>query len=292
MMPGPKHLLVRLGKCVTRRIAVVTNNWNKLMNCIKMIFNKKFFLAVIAGGVFVSNAVAIQNFGCDDPSNDRIVPELALCSTHVYNIGGVQNPTDSSAREGMKDVIALKTTVIAQQMNKQYEFLEMMVEQMRIQLEKAILLNKFQLAGAANSEDKDKGGTSGSSSSSTKRVAENTGRYLEEANSCSSVYGKQERFDCIKQNLELVKSVTNDGTTPSSEAKKQLKSDCEILQATVTNHTANCMNECSSSMTTRGMANCIRAMDSLLNELYEQISNANRPSYFMPNPYSNSSSGA
>lgn len=85
--------------------------------------------------------------GCDSADNNRISPELALCSVHAYNIGEVQNPTGAN-RQLMKDVIALKTTVITQQMNKQYEYMDLMIRRFKTQLEKAVLTTKLQASGA------------------------------------------------------------------------------------------------------------------------------------------------
>lgn len=96
--------------------------------------------------------------GCDNEANDRIAPELALCSVHAYNIGQAQNPSGAD-KQLMKDVVALKTTVIAQQMNKQYEYMDSMIRRFKTQLEKAILTTKLQSAGAAPSSGD--GGASG-----------------------------------------------------------------------------------------------------------------------------------
>lgn len=85
--------------------------------------------------------------GCDNDANDRIAPELALCSAHAYNIGLSENPSGAD-KQLMKEIIALKTTVIAQQMNKQYEYMDSMIRRFKTQLEKAVLTTKMQAAGA------------------------------------------------------------------------------------------------------------------------------------------------
>ena len=90
--------------------------------------------------LLVMPVVAAEN-GCDNDDNDMIVAELALCSTHAYNIGNTKNP--SGADKGlMRDVIAMKTTVITQQMYKQYEQMESMLQRLKTQLEKAVLTAK------------------------------------------------------------------------------------------------------------------------------------------------------
>ncbi len=88
--------------------------------------------------------------GCEDEDNDRIIAELALCSTHAYNIGLDQNPENTSDKQLIKDAVALKTTIMTQQMNKQYEYLESMMRRFKTQLEKAVLTTKLQKAGASS----------------------------------------------------------------------------------------------------------------------------------------------
>ncbi|MDE5615269.1 MAG: hypothetical protein K2I81_00340, partial [Alphaproteobacteria bacterium] len=44
--------------------------------------------------------------GCDNEANDRITPELALCSVHAYNIGVAENPSGAN-KQLMKEVVAL-----------------------------------------------------------------------------------------------------------------------------------------------------------------------------------------
>ncbi|MBQ1996847.1 MAG: hypothetical protein II238_00175, partial [Alphaproteobacteria bacterium] len=118
----------------------------------KNIFAKIFVTGVMLGCVLVMPVWAAASNGCENPNNDYIVPSLALCSTHVYNIGQTENPTYET-RSIMQDVIALKTTVIAQQMYKQYEYLEAMIRRLKTQLEKATLTAALQAAGAKSSSD-------------------------------------------------------------------------------------------------------------------------------------------
>ncbi len=124
---------------------------------------KKIFVVWLCLTVGGAGAVfAASSNGCDNEDNDRITPELALCSTHVYNIGETKNiPSSSSDKQLMRDVVALKTTVMTQQMNKQYEYLEAMIRRFKTQLEKAVLTTSLQAKGASS--------TSSSSSGSSAR---------------------------------------------------------------------------------------------------------------------------
>ena len=101
-------------------------------------------------GILVAGPVRAAGDGCEDEKNDRITPELALCSVHAYNIGSSSNPTGAD-KQLMKEIIALKTTVITQQMNKQYEYMEAMIRRFKTQLEKAVLTTKLQAAKIASS---------------------------------------------------------------------------------------------------------------------------------------------
>ena len=161
------------------------------------------------------SVLAATGNGCDESSgNEYINPELALCSTHVYNIGGVTNPDNDSDREIMRDVIALKTTVMTQQMYKQYEYLESMIKRFKTQLEKAVLTTKLQAAGAD---------TSNSSSSSFKSTDKNI--RLAGAQNCV-VTSYQNAHSCLTSNIQLVLNAINGGNN-IGEAKKQLETDLE-----------------------------------------------------------------
>ncbi|MDR1027741.1 MAG: hypothetical protein LBL46_04980 [Rickettsiales bacterium] len=82
--------------------------------------------------------------------------DYAMCSTHVYNIGLENNDkTDTPAsgltdenRKKMNEIIALKSTVIAQQLKKQKDYLASIVKQIKTQMQKAVLAAKAEAAGA------------------------------------------------------------------------------------------------------------------------------------------------
>ena len=190
-------------------------------------------VAVLCG---VCGAARAALDGCDDDSNNRITAELALCSVHAYNIGNIQNPTGAD-RQLMKDVIALKTTVITQQMEKQYEYLDSMIRRMKTQLEKAVLLTKLQAAGAAGdgnaSSGKSYGGSysgggynGGTSGTNNSRI---TGVYLDGAQNCGRLLDMQEMLNCLNSNYSVISNATNDGQKPTSEARQQLHYDINSL---------------------------------------------------------------
>jgi len=164
--------------------------------------------------------------GCDDESNDRITPELALCSVHAYNIGEETNP-DGTNRQLMKDVVALKTTVITQQMNKQYEYMEAMIRRFKTQLEKAVLTTKLQAAGATSaSSDADSGGAGGTYGTKSSGVGTNRG--LATAEDCINTYSTYEDiYQCLLRNVAKIQSAVAAGDLGT--ARHQLATDRTTL---------------------------------------------------------------
>jgi len=160
-------------------------------------------------------AATVSN-GCDKDDNNRIVPMLALCSTHAYNLGLTENPKTASDRQLMRDVIALKSTVIMQQMYKQYEYLEATVQRLKTQLEREILTTKFETAGASSSER----ASSGSSLTGNNGV---TG-----AENCINAGLTKDVMECLSRNLDRITTAINDADIGA--AKRQLETDMGVLR--------------------------------------------------------------
>lgn len=182
----------------------------------------KFLLSVCAVVIAVSVAPAFAaTNGCEEEANDAIAPEFALCSTHVYNIGMTENP-DSAGRALMQEVIGKKTTVITQQMYKQYQQMESMLRRFKTQLEKAVLKNKFKMAGAKDEDDDD-------SSSGGGYTSKDTGIYIGGAQDCSRLYSTKEMLDCYRSNLDTIERTSNYGNSLSNDIKKQFANDFKGL---------------------------------------------------------------
>ena len=146
----------------------------------------------------------------------------AICDTHPFNAGkyildDVVGKTEAQAE--MRDMIALKITVISQQMYKQYEYLNATLKRLQIQLEKSVLTSNLEAAGA-QSED-------GSSSS---------GRGLVGGSSKNSQYencsGKdlQGTLYCLRQNYSALSGQINNKKCNTNE-KKQLNKDLNLLKS-------------------------------------------------------------
>ncbi len=151
-------------------------------------------------------------------------PAFGLCSTHSHNIGATDsttnlpvNPTKAEETAQMNDVIALKSTVIAQQLKEQYDALNAVIKRFKTQLEKAVLTSKIEVI-TGNAASGNSGG--GSSSNST-----NAG--LANANDCSFVeYDKV--FDCLMGNLQKVQQAADSDTV---NARKQLEKDLGLMSS-------------------------------------------------------------
>lgn len=193
-----------------------------------MIYVKGLFIRMCSAtrriclGVFVcilcfAPAVhAATDNGCSNEDNDRITAELALCSTHAYNIGLDSNPSTESDKQLMRDVVALKTTVMTQQMKKQYDYLEATIRRFKTQLEKAILTTKLQAAGATG--DSSSGGTS------TDRNVVLIG-----AENCLLKSSTSDGLQCIQNNIRIVLQAVSAGNI--GEAYRQLQKDLSFAKS-------------------------------------------------------------
>lgn len=190
------------------------------------IFNGKMLCAIAAICAVLSPALAATGNGCDKESNDRINPEIALCSTHVYNIGQTQNPASETDKQLMRDVVALKSTVMTQQMYRQYEYLDATLRRFKTQLEKAVLTTKLMAAGADAS-------SVGSSSYSGVSTGNSTYRNVDQniklagAQNCMTTTTFQNAYSCLSSNVQLVLNAVNGGNSVG-EARRQLDADLAV----------------------------------------------------------------
>lgn len=164
--------------------------------------------------VAMGSAYAADATGCDNPDNDMINGDFALCSVHAYNIWETENNPDN--KDLMREVVAMKTTLITQQMYKQYEQIDSMVRRLKTQLEKATLKNDFKYAGASSDDD--------SSSSGGDRTSLLTG-----ADNCAYKVDIKGALDCYEKNLTLLRSLSNDGKEVTKQMKKLLVDDYKGL---------------------------------------------------------------
>lgn len=191
------------------------------MKTSKRNFVDSYISCAIALGVFslvcISGvAYAASDNGCGVSSNSYINPEIALCSTHVYNIRQTKNPSDATSKQAMRDVIALKTTLMTQQLEQQYDFLEATVSRLKTQLQKAVLTTNLEAAGASSS-----GSSSGGSGGiSTKGVAG--------AENCRSAGSTADVMSCLSRNLDRISTAINNSDIGA--ARRQIQTDLETMR--------------------------------------------------------------
>ena len=182
-------------------------------------------------GLFLTLVVCVPAYadnGCENDDNDAIVAELALCSTHAYNIGKTENPTGAD-KELMRDVIAMKTTLITQQMYRQYEQMESMLRRLKTQLEKAVLTTRLEAKGASSS----------SSSSSSSFKSDDRNIHMAGVDNCLNYYQDSELLKCYTKNLNMIVNMSGNGNNVSSELKKQLVQDfCKLADQNINDENA------------------------------------------------------
>ena len=146
---------------------------------------------------------------------------FGICDTHPYNIG-VTDPEnlDVTTKEKMQEVIGLKTTVISQQMFKQYEYLEATMRRLKTQLEKAVLTASLEAAGA--NSDSSSGGLAGGKSDSDKEII------LPGAENCYNSTSPSSAYSCIQNNLNLIRS--NISTNKQKAARQLEKTYAQATQ--------------------------------------------------------------
>lgn len=162
-----------------------------------------------------------SGFAAEDIECGYFNPAFGLCSVHSHNVkyvdnttGMPTNPTKSEDVALMNEVIALKSTVIAQQLKEQYDQLNAIIKRFKTQLEKAVLTSKIEVAtGNAAS------GNSGSRSSSNYNG-------LSDAEDCYAV-SQESAYDCVARNLTKISQAAESDIT---NARKQLKNDLAIMK--------------------------------------------------------------
>lgn len=250
--------------------------FDKIVSCIA--------LGVILGGAYVATPAlaVIDNTGCDNEGNLYINPDLALCSTHVYNMGKTENPTNSAERQIMQDVVALKTTLMTQQMYAQYEILATTVKRLRTQLQKEVLLAQLRATSAtANGGVTNDGGDGGASYNSGDRNV-----VLAGAQNCAQKYmdASTDSYDadvlkCESSNLGLVLQVASSNR---GDAKRQLEKDIVAISRIIptrkvgaTDKTLKEATGCTDISTQSKIENCVYSLRGAISDKLRELSRSN-----------------
>lgn len=157
----------------------------------------------------------------DDSGCRYFSPAFVLCSVHSHNIRFTEgdkpsNPSESEKIADMNEVIAYKSTVIAQQLKKQYDALNSVIKRFKTQLEKAVLTSKMEMI-TGNTSSSSGGGSSSYNS------AGNTG--LAGAEDCG-LSGRADVYECVRRNLT---KVSQSADKDRNNARKQLVADIKLM---------------------------------------------------------------
>lgn len=178
-------------------------------------------------------------------------PVFALCDTHAWNAGFTNDDIQKSEnREKMNEIIALKTTVIAQQMYKQYATLEQMIKQLKVMLEKEVLKASVQVAGGTSSD-----------TDPTDKV---------EFDTCSPI-DEETALSCLRSNYSKLQPYVTKKNLKNN-VKKQLTADSTVLKTLLdSKYTDNCK-----SISTNNVETCFNGIAKGINDLNKQIQNNKR----------------
>ncbi len=199
----------------------------------------------------------VESHGCNDDCYDLdkdvsyVNRAFALCDTHAWNAGFTNDDIQKSEnREKMNEIIALKTTVIAQQMYKQYATLEQMIKQLKVMLEKEVLKASVQVAGGTSSDD-----------NTTDKV---------EFDTCSPI-DEETALSCLRSNYSKLQPYVTKKNLKNN-VKKQLTADSTVLKTLLdSKYTDNCK-----SISTNNVETCFNGIAKGINDLNKQIQNNKR----------------
>ncbi len=188
-------------------------------------FKQMKIFNIVFGVLICLAPVAVH--AADDEECVFFNPALALCSTHSHNIGFVDgtthlpaNPEKAEEVARMNEVIALKSTVIAQQLKEQYDALNAIIKRFKTQLEKAVLTSKIEVLTGNTASGNSGGGASASGSYSA-----SGGVLIAGASDCQTYSGSANIGSCLMTNSAIIMNTANNDT---GAAKKQLANDLYI----------------------------------------------------------------
>lgn len=181
-------------------------------------------------------------------------PVFALCDTHMWNAGFKDNDEikKSEDREKMNEIIALKTTVIAQQMYKQYASLEQIIKQLKVMLEKEVLKASVQVAGGTSSDD----------DTSTDKV---------EFENCGIRTDETELINCLRANLAKYEPFVTKGNK-RNDVRKAMTRDAKLFA----NWGRAPIASCSETMSKDEMQSCYSGIAKEIAAWNKEIKDADR----------------
>lgn len=193
---------------------------------------------------------------CDEDEEDvaYVSPIYALCSVHAYNAGETENPDKTDKQEEIKRIVGLKSTVISQQMYKQYTMVESMIKRLKVMLEKATLKASLQVASGTSDDGDEASSNEISFVDCSAKDAENA-------------------LSCIRGNYSSMKSFVDKGNIKQS-IRKQIVADCNELYFHLNSFdkTFTSYNDCATEDAVKKQGkNCLRSINDGVTSLSKAI---------------------
>lgn len=184
--------------------------------------------AALGKNIVKDQVLCVSNVGNTGSKEDEdcpyINPIYAICDAHQYNANaGAETTLDSNKIAEIKEIIGLKTTVISQQMYKQYEYLNATLRRLKTQLEKATLTAKLEAAGAKTEDGSSSGGLLGGNSNNDDKTI-----HLAGAENCANKMSSDAVYSCLQSNISLIISSAKSNT---KNACKQLAEAINVAKA-------------------------------------------------------------
>ncbi len=188
--------------------------------------------AALGKNIVKDQVLCVSNVGNTGSKEDEdcpyINPIYAICDAHQYNANvGAGTTLDPDKIAEIKEIVGLKTTVISQQMYKQYEYLNATLRRLKTQLEKATLTATLEAAGAKSEGGSSSGGLLGGRSGN-----DDTTIHLAGANNCSNLMDFDSAYACLQNNVALIKNNVSTNTKKAClQLQETVKSANAILSA-------------------------------------------------------------
>lgn len=187
----------------------------------------------------MNNNGACSTVRANSANASYINPVYAICDAHQYN-AGISSNANLKAEDvaEIKEIVGLKTTVISQQMYKQYEYLNATLRRFKIQLEKAALVTKLETAGAKSEEDSSSSsGLLGSNSNNDDKTI-----FLAGANNCMNFLDFDSAYNCLQTNVSLI--IANASGSNYKKACQQLQVTLRDAESILQKKTGEKINGC------------------------------------------------
>lgn len=193
-----------------------------------------------------------NTFSASSDDDEWANPMYAMCSTHAYNMGVTTN--DQIERKKMEETIALKATVIVQQLKKENDFLASTVKQMKTLLQRSVMVAQAEASGASSSSQSAAGPVAGQIDCRFRPAAD--------------------VVVCVRNNLSGLQQLAQGGN--SSQFKQAATLNISAIQSASQDIGNKIGNGCDNTGTKQGREACVVAISGLVNDLDAHVKGNSR----------------